>query len=122
MLFRVMKAYCDEHDDGNMLGFAWVEALAVVPCGVEKLKRSKYRKRDRWVYDYMYVVRTELGIHHIHADDLHGAIDDGFYVEGPAIVFDPDTQTVKLVVDSCQNGIALQHTTESWEGEGEIEQ
>jgi len=116
MLFRVVRA-CEAGE--TMLGYNWIEVLAIHPVATEKLVRDD---GDRWIHEVVYVVRTEHGIHHIHENDLMPELEGKRYVEAPALVYDPDHDTLKQIVDTCQNGLAVQYIVEGWNDEqGEAE-
>lgn len=75
MLFRVIKKNPDCTND-TMLGFKWIEVLAVIPFAQE------YREDlGKWVVENGYLCRTELGIHTLHQDDLIPEIEEDVYVE-----------------------------------------
>ena len=112
-IFRLVRVWEDPSE--TLLGFEWIEVLAIVPCRAERLPKSESREAETWVYDSSYLCRTEVGIFPISEMDLLSDMDAGAYVEARSIVvWDVDHKTLKPVESVCVNGLSMQFNVEKW--------
>lgn len=70
MLFRLIKV---AGRTGGLLGYEWIEVLAVVPDAIEAHNLIRQ----------VYICRTDLGLVQIMDGDLWPEVDEGEYTEDP---------------------------------------
>ena len=77
MLFKLVKR---EGGDGGMLGYEWIEVLAIEPFAI----REKTADWGDWCKNpiaVQYVCRTEQGLSQIMSAEIWAEVDEGNYYE-----------------------------------------
>ena len=81
MLFKVVMDGTPEQNQGEtLLGYAWIEVLAVLPWWITHIVGDDGEDRG-WRIDHHYLCRTEHGLTYLTGRDLDTEIDCGIYVE-----------------------------------------